>query len=103
MSIVFPIFATLILFGAATACGMYPVRKLIEIYEGRRELKQGSTGWIVTLGGWSIIGIWVLMTWFCATVIGNWGATGDFDGAIDRSLVRLYVIMEIILLMLESD
>ena len=47
--------ATVILLIGATFVGVAPVIKLINVYEGHHELKQGSAGWLRTIGGWSII------------------------------------------------
>jgi hypothetical protein len=49
-----PLLAALVLMIAATFVGMLPVVKLIRVYEGHNELKQGSAGWIRTITGWSI-------------------------------------------------
>lgn len=98
-----PILATFALLACATAAGMSSVRKLIAVYEAKHELKRGSTGWLRSIGGWSIIAFWLMTTWFTATIIGDWGATGDLAGAIDRSWLRLRVLLEIAIAIMESD
>ena len=50
-----PILAAVVLLFNATFVGMLPVVKLIKVYEGHHELKQGSAGWIRTIAGWSMI------------------------------------------------
>jgi len=40
---------------AATFMGMLTVVKLIKVYEGHHELKQGSAGWSRTTAGWSML------------------------------------------------
>ena len=69
---------------AATFVGMLPVVKLIKVYEGQHELKRGSAAWIRTISGWSMIAFWLMTTWFVATIIGDWGVSGDLQGAVDR-------------------
>ena len=91
-----PVIAGFALFFAATAIGMARVVKIITVYEAKHELKQGSAGWIRSISGWSMIVVWVLVTWFLATIIGDWFVSGDLEQAFDRSLVRLWVILEIL-------
>ncbi|MCV3270952.1 hypothetical protein [Roseobacter sinensis] len=91
------------LLAGATWLGISPVRRLIRIYEAKHELKHGSAGWLRSLSGWSLIALWLLATWFVATIIGDWGATGDLPGAMDRSWLRLRIILEILIAILESD
>lgn len=102
-SLVAPILATFILLVCATAGGIPVVRKLITVYEAKHELKHGSAGWLRSISGWSIIAFWLMTTWFVATVIGDWGVTGDLEGAIDRSWLRLRVLLEIAIAIMESD
>ncbi|MDB4198254.1 hypothetical protein N9777_08345 [Ascidiaceihabitans sp.] len=80
-----PFLAAVVLLIAATFVGMLPVLKLIKVYEGHHELKQGSAGWIRRIAGWSMIAFWLMTTWFLATIIGDWGVSGDLQGAVDRS------------------
>lgn len=103
MSLASPFLAALVLFAGATFVGMAPVVKLIKVYEGHHELKQGSAGWLRTIGGWSIIAFWLMTTWFLATIIGDWGVSGDLSGAVDRSWLRLRILLEIAMALAESD
>lgn len=98
-----PALAALALIALGTLAGIPAVRKLIVVYEARHELRHGSTGWLRGIGGWSIIAVWLMTTWFLATVIGDWGATGDLEGAIGRSWLRLRILLEIALALMESD
>ncbi|MDJ0824978.1 MAG: hypothetical protein QNJ16_05685 [Rhodobacter sp.] len=98
-----PLLAGLFLFAVATAIGIGPVVKLIRVYEAKHELKHGSAGWLRSISGWSVIAFWLMATWFCATVIGDWGASGDLDGAIARSWDRLRILLEIAMTIAESD
>ena len=98
-----PLIAGFALFALATVVGVLPVRKLIQIREAKHELRHGSAGFIRTLAGWSAIALWLLATWFFATIVGDWGATGDLDGAIARSWLRLRIILEIAIAIMESD
>ena len=84
-----------ILFVAATALGIWPIKKLIIVREAKHELKHGSAGFIRTLSGWSIIAFWVMVTWFLATILGDWHIHGDLAGAIERSGNRLRILLEI--------
>ncbi|MDA9361706.1 hypothetical protein N9R02_00970 [Ascidiaceihabitans sp.] len=88
---------------AATFVGMLPVVKLIKVYEGHHELKQGSAGWIRTITGWSIIVFWLVTTWFVETIIGDWGVSGDLQGAADPSSLRLRIIIEFAAKIADSD
>ena len=91
-----PGLATLVLLGVSTLLGLLPVRKLIEVREAKHELKHGSAGFIRTTAGWFVIVLWLAFTWFAATVIGDWGATGNLERAIDRGLLRLQILLEIL-------
>jgi len=98
-----PALSALALIAFGTLAGIPAVRKLIAVYEAKHELRQGSTGWLRSIGGWSIIAFWLMTTWFVATIIGDWGATGDLEGAINRSWLRLRVLLEIAMAIMDSD
>jgi hypothetical protein len=98
-----PLMATLVLLALSTAIGMGQVVRLIRIYEARHELRQGSAGFIRTVSGWSVIALWLMAVWFVATVIGDWGATDDLAGAIDRAWLRLRILLEIAVALMDSD
>lgn len=87
----------------STAMGIPMIRKMIIVHEARHELRYGSAGFIRNLAGWSVIGFWLLATWFASTVIGDWGYTGDLDGAIARSWLRLQIVLEIAAALAQSD
>ncbi|MBM1218791.1 hypothetical protein JQU17_01170 [Ponticoccus sp. SC2-23] len=72
------------------------MRKLIQVREAKHELKHGSAGFIRTTSGWFVIVLWLAFSWFGATVLGDWWATGDLEGAIDRGLIRLEILLEIL-------
>lgn len=91
-----PEIATLLLICIATALGAYPIKKLIDVKEAKHELKHGSAGFIRAISGWTIIAIWLCATWFFATITGDWWATGDLAGAIQRSGRRLELILHIL-------
>ena len=93
-----PIFATFAIVGLGAVLGIYPIKKLIQVQEAKHELKQGSAGYLRTMSGWIVIVIWLLAIWFGASITGDWWATGDLEGAIERGWYRL----EIILLILEA-
>ena len=103
VDLVAPALATLALIACATLIGIPSVRKLITVYEAKHELRHGSTGWLRSIGGWSIIVLWLMAPWFFATIIGDRGATGDLDGAVERSLLRLRILLEIAMALMESD
>ena len=90
-----PILCALALLALSTWIGTGPVRKMIEVREARHELRRGSAGAIRGIAGWAVIAFWLMATWFAATVLGDWSASGDLSGAIDRSLLRLRVLLEI--------
>ncbi|MBM2321493.1 MULTISPECIES: hypothetical protein [Marivita] len=90
-----PLVAAVALFAASTAIGMANVVKIITIYEAKHELKQGSAGWIRSISGWTLVVFWLLITWFLATIIGDWHVSGDLEGALDRSWLRLQIVLEI--------
>ncbi|MEP4248695.1 hypothetical protein [Tateyamaria sp.] len=103
LSLFAPFLAALALAGVSTLVGMSSVKKLITVYEAKHELKQGSAGWIRSIAGWSLIAFWLMTTWFLATIVGDWGATGDLEGAINRSWLRLRVLLEIASALASSD
>ena len=82
---------------------MGPVKKLIAVREAKHELKHGSAGFIRSMSGWAIIAFWLMAAWFFATIIGDWGVSGDLDGAIERSMLRLRILLEIAAALGESD
>ena len=85
-----------VLWFLTTLLGVAQVKKLIQVHEGKRELKHGSAGLIRTMSGWVMIVLWGLATWFLATILGDWGTTGDLQGAIARSMNRLRILLEIL-------
>ncbi len=101
--LLYPAMAALVLFATSTAFGVPMVKKLIEVYEAKHELKRGSAGFLRTISGWSMIAMWLLAVWFLSTIIGDWGATGDLDGAIARSWLRLQIVLEIAAAVMDSD
>lgn len=103
ISLAGPALAALALIALATIAGVGSVRKLITAYEAKHELKQGSAGFLRSVAGWSIVAFWLMTTWFAATIIGDWGVSGDFDGALDRSWLRLRVLLEIAAALSEWD
>jgi hypothetical protein len=91
-----PFMALVVLAVLSTAIGVIPMRKLIQVQEAKHELKHGSAGFIRTTSGWFVIVLWLAFSWFGATVLGDWWATGDLEGAIDRGLIRLQILLEIL-------
>ncbi|MEL7091173.1 MAG: hypothetical protein AAFN94_05500 [Pseudomonadota bacterium] len=100
--LVAPALAALSLLLLSSAIGIPMIRKLILMHEARHELRMGSAGFLRTMAGWLAIVVWLLLTWFVSTVLGDWGATGDLDGAIARSQVRLWIIIEILAALADS-
>lgn len=98
-----PLLATLALLALSTAIGIRPVVKLIRVYEARHELRPGSAGRIRSISGWAVIAFWLMATWFFATIIGDWHVTGDLSGAIDRSWLRLRILLEIAAALGDND
>ena len=91
-----PLVNSLLLIGFATLLSVGPVRKIIEVKEAKHELKHGSPGFLRSLSGCIVIAIWGFATWFCATILGDWWASGDLEGAIARSGRRLELILHIL-------
>ena len=56
-----------------------------------------------SISGWSIIALWLMAVWFFATIIGDWAVSGDLNAAADRSLLRLRILIEIAIAVMESD
>lgn len=98
-----PVLSGFLLFVIATATGAGMVRKLIQVHEARHELKQGSAGFLRTMAGWSMICFWAMATWFAATIIGDWGVSGDLGGALARSWLRLEFLLHIARALSEAD
>lgn len=91
-----PLLCAVLLLVLSTLIGYQPVKKLIQIGEAKHELKHGSAGFIRTTSGWLVIVLWLAFTWFIATVLGDWMATGDLERAIDRGWLRLQILLEIL-------
>lgn len=85
-----------VLLALSSLVGLGPVRKLIQVREAKHELKHGSAGFIRTTSGWFVIVLWLAFTWFAATILGDWWATGDLDGALERAWLRLQILLEIL-------
>ncbi|WP_299546482.1 hypothetical protein [uncultured Tateyamaria sp.] len=103
MELAAPALAALALLVCATAIGTPAMRKLITVYEAKHELKHGSAGWLRSIRGWSMVAFWLMTTWFVATIIGDWALNGDLGGAIDRGWLRLRILLEIAMAIMESD
>lgn len=98
-----PYIAAVVLLALSTWLGVGRVVKIIQVYEAKHELRQGSAGFIRSISGWSMIAFWLMATWFFATIIGDWGASGDLEGAVERSMLRLRILLEIAAAIAESD
>ena len=98
-----PWIAALGLFVLASGLGLRMIRKIVTVYEAKHELKQGSAGWIRSISGWSMIAFWALATWFLSTIIGDWAVSGDLGAAVDRSWLRLRILLEIAAAIADSD
>ena len=91
------------LLALATVIGRWQIVKLITVQEARHELREGSAGWLRSISGWSAIAFWVLSTWFCATILGDWAVSGDLDAAMARAALRLRILLEFAAAIAESD
>lgn len=91
-----PVVATLCVILLGAAIGLHPMRKLIQIYEAKHELKQGSASFFRSMTGWIVIALWLAAVWFFTTITGDWWATGDLQGAIERSFKRLEILLHIL-------
>jgi len=98
-----PLIAALGLLVLSTIIGMPAVIKLIRVREATHELRRGSAGAIRAISGWALIAFWLMATWFCATVLGDWHVSDDLAGAIDRSWLRLRILLEIAAALGSSD
>lgn len=90
-----PYLFALVLLAMATLLGILPVRKLIQVREAKHELKHGSAGFLRTMSGWVVIALWIMATWFFATILGDWATYGNLEDALDRAVLRLYILLEI--------
>ena len=102
MTLLGPVFAGLVLLLVGAALGIAPVRKLITVYEARHELRYGAASFLRGLAGWGFVAIWLIAVWFCGTIIGDWGATGDLDGALERSWRRAEILLRIAAAVMDS-
>ncbi len=91
-----PFLVAILVVGIGAFLGMYPVRKLIQIQEAKHELKQGSASFFRTTAGWMVIVLWLAAVWFVMTIAGDWWATGDLEGAIERSGRRLELLLRVL-------
>lgn len=92
----FPLLLTIALIALSGGLGIWPITKIIQMNEARHELKQGSAGYLRSLSGWFVVVLWLVVTWFVATILGDWWATADLEGAIARSARRLELIFHIL-------
>lgn len=88
-----PILAGFGLFVLASLMGLVPTRRFIEILEAKHELKQGSAGYLRIVARGTMVVLWLAGTWFCATIIADWGVSGDLDGAVARGMRRLEFVL----------
>lgn len=95
MSLIAPILATLWLLIVSGSLGMIQIRRRIEAHEARHELRTGSASQIRRIISWTAFALWLMATWYFATIIGDWAVSGDLGGAVERSLLRLRILMEI--------
>ena len=93
---VLPLLLMIPLFFVTTLIGVASVKKMISMYEARHELKQGSAGFLRSMSGWIIIVIWALLSIWAASFLGDWHTTGDLNGATDRAVIKLHIILEIL-------
>lgn len=98
-----PALAALSALAFGSLIGYWPTRKLIAVKEAHHDLKRGSAGFLRQVGGWSVIAFWLMAVWFAGTIIGDWGATGDLQGALDRAWLRLRIVLEIAAALASSD
>lgn len=95
MSLIAPLLATAALLVIATALGAPLMRGRIEAREALHELRSGSASQIRRAAGWLAVILWLMAVWFLATIIGDWMVTGDLAEAVDRSWLRLRILLEI--------
>lgn len=93
--LVFPAISTAVILFMGAVIGIWPTQKLIRVKEARHDLRQGSAGWLREISGWAIVVAWLLILWFLGTIIGDWAMTGDLNHALERSALRLRIILEI--------
>jgi hypothetical protein len=83
-----PLLATVILFVVSTGFGIGLVRRIVTEHESRHELRHGSAGFLRAAAGWGWVCLWLGLSWYLASIIGDWSATGDLEGAINRDWLR---------------
>jgi len=91
-----PALAAVGILALGTLIGVWPTQKLIRVKEAQHDLRQGSAGWLREIGGWIVVVLWLAAIWFGGTIIGDWAATGDLGRALERSLLRLQILLEIL-------
>lgn len=84
------------MFCISATVGILPIRKIIIMQEARHELKHGSAGFLRSMSGWLVIVFWAMATWFLATILGDWATYGNLGAAIDRGMLRLQILLEIL-------
>ena len=93
---ILPLLLAPVLLCLATFIGIWPIKKAIHVREAKHELKHGSAGFLRSVSGWSVIVFWAAAIWFGATILGDWHATDDLNGALARAWLRLEIILEIL-------
>ena len=98
-----PALAGLGIWAAGAFFGMIPMVRIIRMAEAWHELKRGSAGFLRAMGGVSLIVIWLVSLWFAGSVLGDWQVMGDLELALEASALRLRILIEVLLTVLEAQ
>lgn len=86
--------AAAVLFAFSTYLGLIPVHRMIQRREAQHELRLGSASYFRRMGGLFFVFIWIITVIFLSTILGDWGATGDLEAAMDRAGLRIGLLLQ---------
>lgn len=89
--------------GVMALIGIWPIRKSIDIMEGKRGMQAGAPSLLRRMRGWSFVGVWGLLLLFVGAFYGDWAKTGDLDGAAMRAMERSRFVTELAVMIMGSD
>lgn len=89
------LFAAAVLFGFSTYLGLIPMHRMIQRREAQHELRSGSASYLRRTGGLLMVAAWLATLFFAATILGDWGFTGDLDAALGRAGERVALMVRL--------
>ncbi|WP_417728001.1 hypothetical protein [Roseovarius sp.] len=89
--------------GVLALTGIWPIRKSIDIFEGKRGMQAAAPSLLRRIRGWSFVGVWGLLVLYVGAFYGDWAKTGDMEGAASRAMERSRFVIELVMMIMASD